>query len=162
MMKKGVIIALILVVMAGGVCWWKMYQAENSKRAIAEEFESDMMAGLLQGIFQELDADGPHVFFVAFGEDRAAPSDAFMRQFASHGSHVQILTEAVSTPNGLVFDKSSGQAGVIIQIISFHQFSPGGFDVLVALSNRPRGHDRFTYRLFNIGGNWQIASRKPP
>ena len=55
----------------------------------------------------------------------------------------------------------TGRPGVIIQIISFREISHDEFDFLVALSNKPPGHDRFIYRLFNIGGDWKITSHKP-
>ena len=160
-MKKGVFITLILGIMASGLCWWQLHHAKNHRRANVVEFESDMTERLLRGIFQELDTGNPPVYFVAFGEARTQPSRAFMERFADHVPPVQVFTSSVSTPNGLVLETDNGRAGVIIQIISFHEFSPGAFDVLVALSQRPARHDRFTYRLFNIGGDWKITSRKP-
>jgi hypothetical protein len=52
-------------------------------------------------------------------------------------------------------------APVLPPIISFKELIPGTFDALVAFSNLPSGHDRFTYRVSNRGGEWKIESRKP-
>jgi hypothetical protein len=41
------------------------------------------------------------------------------------------------------------------------EYIPGTFDVLVAFSNLPSGHDRFVYRVSNVAGGWKIESRKP-
>jgi hypothetical protein len=156
-MKKIAVITLILGMIASGACWWKFHHAGNPPRANVVEFESDMTEGLLRGVFQELDAGNPPVYFVAFGEARTEPSPAFIARFAGNVPPVRIFTSSVSTPNGLVLETSTGRAGVIIQIISFKEYIPGTFDVLVALSN----NGRFVYRVSNATGEWKIKSRKP-
>ena len=155
-MKKIAIITLILGMIASGACWWKFHHASNPPRANVAEFESDMTEGLLRGIFQELDAGNPAVYFVAFGEARTEPSPAFIARFADHVPPVRIFTSSVLTPNGLILETSTGRAGVIIQIISFKEYIPGTFDVLVALSN----NNRFVYRVSNTTDAWKIKSRK--
>ncbi len=160
-MKKAVIITLVFAVVVVSLGWWKFHHAKNPRHANVSEYESDMTAGLLHIIFQELDSRHPPVYFIAFGEARTEPSYSFITQFAGHHPPVRSFTAAVSTPNGLVLETATGRAGVIIQIISFKEFVTGTFDILVALSNQPPGHDRFTYRIFNNGGDWILRSRKP-
>jgi hypothetical protein len=161
MRRKAVVIGLMLAIVAGGVCGWKFLHRKSPRRANVMEFESDMTEALLRGIFSELDSGKPPVYFVAFGEARTEPSYAFIARFANHRPPVRSFISSVSTPSGMVLETSTGRVGVIIQIVSFKQYIPGTFDVLVVLSNQPAGRDRFTYRIFNAGGEWRVKSRKP-
>ena len=158
-MKNTVLVTLILGLMASGG-WWEYHRAQRPRLANVAEYESDMTEGLLRGIFQELDEGEPLVYYVAFGQTRTSPSYGFIARFADHVPAVQGFALSVSPPTGVVLEASSGRTGVIIQIISFKACAPGGFDVLVAFSNLPSGHDRFIYRVFNNGGDWRIQSRK--
>jgi hypothetical protein len=160
-MKRILVILLLLTLIVEGASWWRFHPVRPPQRANLSEFETDMTAGLLRGIFQEQGADRPPVFFVAFGEARTAPSYAFMARFAGQMPPVRALTSAVMTPTGMVFETSTGRPGVIIQVIRFKEYIPGTFDVLVALSTRPGGHDRFTYRVTGRGDDWTIKSRQP-
>jgi len=161
MKKTPVILLLMLALVVEAAGWWRFHPARVPQHANQSEFETDMTAGLLHGIFQELAADQPPVFFVAFGEARTEPSYAFMARFAGQMPPVRAFTSAVMTPTGLVLETATGRPGVIIQIIRFKEHIPGTFDVLVTLSNRPGGHDRFTYRVAELGGEWTIRSRQP-
>ena len=88
------------------------------------------------------------------------PSGAFIARFA--GSHPLVESFKYSTrpPGGKVIEVSTGKTGVIVQIISFREFIPGTFDVLVAFSNLPASQNRFVYRVSNMNGGWEIKSRK--
>jgi hypothetical protein len=157
--RTPVILLLTLVVAAAG--WWRFHPVHPPQHANLSEFETDMIAGLLRGIFQEQGADHPPVFFVAFGEARTPPSYAFLARFAGQMPPVRAFTSAVLTPTGLVLETSTGRPGVIIQVIRFKEYIPGTYDVLVTLSNRPGGHERFTYRVTGLGDTWIIKSRRP-
>jgi hypothetical protein len=160
-MKKAVFILLILGIAVAGLGWRQWHQTRGLRHANLGEFDPDMTAGLLNGIFQELGAEDPPVYFVAFGEARTEPDEAFIARFADHIPPVRSFTASVSTPNGLVLETSTGRPGVIIQIIHATEYIPGTFDVLVELSNLPARHNRFFYRLSNVGGEWKIEGRKP-
>jgi hypothetical protein len=160
-MKKTVIITLILGMIISGVGWWKLHHARIPRRANVVEFESDMTEALLRGIFQELDASKPSVYFVAFGETQTAPGSAFIARFADHRPPVRSLVSSTMPANGMTIETATGRAGVIIQIISFKEFISGTFDVRVSFSNLPPGHVRFVYRVSNVTGEWKIKSRKP-
>ncbi len=49
----------------------------------------------------------------------------------------------------------------MVHVIRFKQIIPGTFDVWVALSNLPPGHDHFIYRVSHAIGEWKIESRQP-
>jgi hypothetical protein len=108
-----------------------------------------------------LDSNAPPVCFLAFGEGYTQPSPDFIARFAGTRPAVRNFESAVAPPTGQFFDKSNGQPGLIIQIISFKEFIPGTFDVLVAFSDLPPGHRHFIYRIQNFGGEWEIKGRKP-
>jgi hypothetical protein len=156
-MKKAAIIALVLGIVAAGVVW-RMHHARTPHPVEVAGFESDMTEGLLRGIFPEL--KNASVCFVAFGEDKTEPSWAFITRFADSHPPVKSFKSSVFPPGGKILEVSTGRVGVIIQIISFKEFIPGTFDVLVALSTMPPGHDRFVYRVSNATGEWIIKSRK--
>jgi hypothetical protein len=124
-------------------------------------FETDLTQGLVQGIIKELDADGPKVYFLTFGEIWAEPSPDFIARFAGHFPPVRGFESSVHTPNGLILDTASGQPGVIIQILRFKPVIPGTCDVWVTFPNRPAGPKQFTYRMFDYAGAWTIKSRLP-
>jgi hypothetical protein len=159
-MKKAAVIVLILGLAVSGVCWWGFYHAKAPQPARVAEYESDMMEGLLRGIFRQLDESNLAVYFLAFGEARTEPSGAFIARFADHHPPVRRFTSSVVAPGGMVFETSTGRPGVIIQVISFKESSAGTFDVLVAFSNRPAGRDRVLYRISNDGGEWLIKNWK--
>lgn len=161
MKKTPVILLLLLTLIVAAAGWWRFHPAREPAHANLSEYETDMTAGLLRGIFQEMAADQPPVFFVAFGEARTEPSHAFMARFADQMPPVRAFTSAVLTPTGMVLETATGRPGVIIQILRFKEYIPGTYDVLVALSNRPGGHDRFTYRVAGFGDTWTIQSRQP-
>jgi hypothetical protein len=113
---------------------------------------------IVGGIFPEL--QNASVCFVAFGEDKTAPSGAFVARFAGSYPSVESFKSSARPPGGKILEVSTGKAGVIVQIISFKEFIPGTFDILVAFSNLPSGHDRFVYRVSNATGGWDIKNRK--
>jgi hypothetical protein len=160
-MKKIVLIMLLAVlVVAGGGGWW-LYSPHDPRRANMVEFESDMTAGLLRGIIQDLDADQPKAYFVAFGEARTEPSRLFMARFAGHNPPVRGISSSFTTRNGQVVETARARTGVFIQILYCKQVTPGTFDVLVLFPKLPEGENRFTYRVFDKGGVWTILRRAP-
>lgn len=68
---------------------------------------------------------------------------------------------AVSPPVGKFFETSTGKPGLVVHIVRFNEIIAGTFDVEVMFFNLPPGHDRFTYRVARLGGEWQVESRKP-
>ena len=154
------ILALVLV-LAGGGFWWRQH-SKHPPPVNASEFESDMTEGLLRNVLREFNAAETSVCFVAFGEGRTPPHRAFIARLADCTPEVQSCGVAESPPIiEKYFDKSTGRPGVIIHIVKFRQIIPGLFDVVVAFSNLPPGHDRFTYRIAQVGGEWLVRSRKP-
>jgi hypothetical protein len=158
MKKTAIIVTLILGIIVVGAAW-RVHHARTPQRVEAAGFESDMTEALVRGISPEL--QNASVCFVAFGEDKTAPSWPFIARFAGSHPPVESFKYSTSSPGGKILDVSTGRAGVTVQIISFKEFVPGTFDVLVAFSNLPSGRDRFVYRISGTGGDWTIKSRKP-
>ena len=120
-----------------------------------------MTEGLVREILTELQPNAPSVCFLAFGEGGTPPSSEFLARFAGSQPAVRSYGSAASPPIAKFFEVSTGKSGLVVHIIHFQEFVPGTFDVLVAFSNLPAGHDRFTYRLSNIAGDWKVKSRSP-
>lgn len=154
-------IALVLAVVAMAGGFWCSQQQRTPSRVNGSAYESEMIEGLVRGLLQELGPQAPPVCFLAFGEGATTPSPGFVARFAGTRPAIKSVGSAVSPPIGKFFDKSSGRPGLIIHIVSFKEYIPGTFDVLVAFSNLPSGHDRFIYRLSSLTGEWKIKSRQP-
>lgn len=161
-MRKSTLYFLLAVLLATGVTGgWLAHRLGQVRRQPAMGFESDMTENLLRGIFAENAASNPAVCFLAFGEDRTAPDEAFIARFAGSRPAVRSFQASVMPPTGNILETASGKPGLLIQIVSFKELISGTFDVEVAFSNLSPGHDRFIYRISNIGGDWTIRSRKP-
>jgi len=144
-------LALLTAVTWGGLAHFRHHQPV----ALAE-FETDLTEGLVQGIIKELDADGPKVYFLTFGEVWAEPSPDFISRFAGHFPPVRGFESSVHTPNGLILDTASGRPGVIIQILRMKPVIPGTCDVWVTFPNRQTSPRAITYRVFDQDGAWTI------
>ena len=160
-MNKSVLILLMAGLLAAGVGGWWFHSPHDARRVNMEAFESEMTAGLLRGIIQELDADQPKAYFVAFGEARTEPSRLFMARFAGHNPPVRGIASSFTMNNGQEMETTRARTGVFIQILHCQQVTPGTFDVLVLFPKLPDGENRFTYRMFNQGGDWTILRRSP-
>jgi hypothetical protein len=157
-MRRIVIIIAALTV-AGGL-WWFL-QPRHPARVNANDYESEMTAGLVRGILREIGPGGPEVCFLAFGEGATPPSPGFIARLADCHPAVRSAGSSVSPPVGQYFETSTGRPGLVIRIVRFKEFIPGTFDVVVAFSNLPAGRDHFVYRISAAGGDWTINSRKP-
>lgn len=153
-----IVIGLLLAAVACGI-WWRL-DSRRPPQVNALEYESDMTEGLVRGVLKELGGNAPAVCFVSFGEGHTPPSPAFVNRFSTCRPQVRSSGSSVAPPIGKIFEISTGKRGLIIQIIKFRQIIPGCFDVVVAFSNLPPGHDQFVYRVVNEGGDWRIKSRK--
>ncbi len=159
-MQRVIIIALALgLVLAGGL-WWRHHPA-HSAPVNASIYETDMTENLVRGILTELNPPVPPVCFLAFGDGSTSPSQNFIARFDGSRPAVRRCGSAAFPPVGKYFEVATGKAGLVVHIVSFREFIPGTFDVLVSFSNLPAGHDRFTYRVKNLVGEWKIESRKP-
>jgi len=159
-MKLTLRILLSLALLAA-VVWWGRAHFRHSQPVAVAEFETDLTEGLVQGIIKELDADGPKVYFLTFGEVWAEPSPDFIARFAGHFPPVRGFESSVHTPNGLILDTASGRPGVIIQILRIKPVIPGTSDVWVTFPNRQSAPKDVTYRMFDNSGTWTIKSRLP-
>jgi hypothetical protein len=159
--RKSTLYLLLAALLATGVTGGWLYRHGQVRRQPAVEFESDMTESLLRGIFAENAASNPAVCFLAFGADRTSPDDAFIARFAGSRPAVRSFQFSVMPPTGKILETASGKPGLLIQIVSFKELITGTFDVVVTFSNLPPGHDRFTYRVTDLAGEWKIQSRKP-
>ena len=156
--------AILIVIGLGlflGCCYWWLRTPAHPAPVNGSIYETDMIEGLVRGILSERPVPVPQVCFLAFGEGRTEPSRTFLARFAGSQPAVCSCNSAASPPIGKYFDASTGRQGLIVHIVSFKEFIPGRFDVLVRFSNLPPGRDRFLYSVANQGGEWVVLSRKP-
>ena len=154
------IFAGIMLLLAGML--WLHRPVQHVGRTDVSPFENDMMESLVRGILHESGIINAPVCFLSFGEGRTSPSATFMERFTDcRQPAVQIVGNSVSSPIRRFFEKSNGHSGTVIQIISFHEYIPGVFDITVTISSLPRGHNQVVYRLADLGGNWVIQKRTP-
>ncbi len=158
-MWRVVIVLGLALVLAGGY-WWTRPPV-HPPPVNPSPYETDMTEGLVREILTELKPPVPPVCFLAFGAGRTSPSPGFVARFAGTRPAVCSCGSAASPPIGRYFDAYTGREGLILHVISFKEYIPGTFDVLVSFSNLPAGHDRFTYRLTQLGGNWRVKDHRP-
>jgi hypothetical protein len=158
-MRLVIIIGLGLALFGG--IWWRHAHSAHPAPVNASIYETDMIEGLVREILTEFKPPLPTICFLAFGDGTTSPSAEFIARFAGSQPALRRCGSAVSPPNGGFFETSTGRPGLVVHIIRFKEFIPGTFDVAVSFSNLPPGHDRFTYRVTQIGGEWQVNSRKP-
>jgi hypothetical protein len=155
---KRISIAIFLgLALIGGFRWW--HHPKHPAPVNASLYETEMTEGLVRAMLAELKPPVPPVCFLAFGDGATPPSREFIVRFAGSQPTVRSCDSTASPPIGAYFETSTGRPGLVIHIIRFKEFIPGTFDVLVSFSNLPAGHDRFTYRIANLGGDWVIRSR---
>ncbi len=152
-MKMPLIIALILGLVAAGV-WWLYAANHHSRQENMVEFESDTTEGLLRVIIQELDAENPRFYFIAFGKEGTDPSRLFIARFASHVPSVRVASAAFTLRNGKLQETASGRSGETIQIIRVKKIKDGIAEGLVRFANLPAGQNQFTYRIAEEDGKW--------
>lgn len=159
-MKKYLIMALVLgLPMAVG--GWLLLRPHHPRQENMEKFETDITAGLLQGIIQETDADKPRYYYVAFGEERTDPSRLFIARFASHFPPVRGISSAAMLRDGQWQETSSARIGVIIQIIRVKKNRDDTFEALVRFPKQPAGQNRLRYRLVQNHGQWRVQYHVP-
>jgi len=158
-MRTAIVFGLVLALLGG--LWWRHAHPAHPPRVNASIYETDMMEGLVREILTEFQPPLPSVCFLAFGDGTTSPSAEFIARFAGSQPAVRRCGSAVSPPVGKFFEISTGRPGLVVHIVRFKEFLPGAFDVEVAFSNLPSGHDRFIYRVIRIGAEWQVKGRKP-
>lgn len=158
-MRRVLIVLAVALLVAGGL-WWS-HGPTHPGPVDASLYETDMTENLLRSILSGFKAPVPPVCFLAFGEGRTAPSQAFLDRFNGSQPAVRGCKSAVSPPTGQYFDVTTGRPGVMVHIIRFKETLPGTFDVLVSFSNLPRGHDRYNYHITLLGGDWLVKSPVP-
>jgi hypothetical protein len=158
-MRQAIIIGVVLALLGGW--WWRHTHPAHPAPVNASAYETDMMESLVREILTEFQPPLPSVCFLAFGDGATSPSEEFIARFAGSQPAVRRCGSAVSPPVGEFFETSTGRPGLLVHIVRFKEFLPGAFDVEVAFSNLPPGHDRFTYRVIRIGDQWQVKGRKP-
>jgi hypothetical protein len=159
-MRTVLIVIGLGLVLAGGL-WWRHSHPAHAAPVNASIYETDMVASLVRNILGEFKPPLPSVCFLAFGDGTTPPSEEFIARFADSQPAVQSCGSAASPPVGQSFETSTGRPGLVVHVVRFKEFTPGTFDVEVSFSNLPAGHDRFTYRLVHLGGEWQVKSRQP-
>jgi hypothetical protein len=157
-MRPAVIIIALAVL--GGL-WWRHAHPAHPAPVNASIYETDMMASLVREILTEFPSPPPTICFLAFGDGTTSPSQEFIARFAGCQPAVRRCGSAVSPPVGKFFETSTGKPGLVVHIIRFQKIITGTFDVEVAFSNLPAGHDHFIYRVRQLGGEWQVKDRKP-
>jgi hypothetical protein len=157
-MWRAIIAIGLGLVLAGGI-WWQRHPAHPAP-VDASRYETDMMEGLVRQIISDLKPPVPPVCFLAFGDGTTSPSAAFIGRFDGTQPCVRSRDSAASPPIGKYFETSTGKPGLVLHIVSFQEYIPGTFDVVVRLSNLPPSQDRFTCRIANLGGEWKIESRR--
>jgi hypothetical protein len=158
-MRTVIIVVGLGLALLGGL-WWRHHPAHPAP-VNASIYETDMMESLVREILTEFKPPLPSICFLAFGDGTTSPSPEFIERFAGSQPAVRRCGSAVSPPVGRFFETSTGKPGLVVHIIRFKKYIPGTFDVEVSFSNLPPSHDRFTYRVTQIGGEWQVKSRKP-
>lgn len=159
-MRRAIIVTVIGLLLAGGY-WWIRHPA-HPPRVNAALYENDMTEGLIRSILRELAPPVPSVCFLAFGEGSTPPSRTFLSRFAGTHPALRSRDEAVSPPIGKYFETSTGKMGLVIHIVKFKALSSDRYDVLVAFSNLPAGHDHFTYTMHRKSDReWIAQGRKP-
>ena len=155
-----VIIVIGLGLILGGAFWWRHHSAHPAP-VNASIYETDMTEGLVREILTEFKPPLPTICFLAFGDGTTSPSREFIARFAGSQPAVRACGSAMSPPIGKFFETSTGKPGLVVHIVQFKELIPGTFDVEVTFSNLPPGHDRFTYRVTGLGGEWRVKSREP-
>lgn len=155
----GVFIGALLML---GVSFCMHRPAHPAGKIDVSPFENDMMESLVRNVLRESSVSNAPVCFLSFGEEGASPSDGFIARFANcHQPAVCSARDSVSPPVKGYFDKANGHPGIIVQIIKFQPFATGIFDITVAISSLPLGHNRIVYRISDIGAEWVITKRTP-
>jgi hypothetical protein len=127
----------------------------------ASPFENDMVEALVRAILLEDEFRDSQVCFLGFGEGGTSPGTDFIARFddCQHPG-VAALNGTVSPPVNRILEKKNGHAGTVIKIIELNQTQPDVYDVTVALSCLPAGHDHVVYHVANVSGTW-VARRNP-
>jgi hypothetical protein len=154
------LVILGLALMVAGGLWWR-HRAAHPPPVNASIYETDMTEHLVRLILVEVRPTAPPVCFLAFGEGGTPPSQQFLARFFGSQPAVRSYGSAAAPPIAKYFEVSTGKPGLVIHVIRFKEIIHGTFDVLVAFSNLPAGHDRFTYRVSELGGEWTLKSRTP-
>ena len=149
-----IFLVMIGMALAGGCWWWE--HPKHPAPVNASLYETDMIEAVVREVLSELPPPVPPVCFLAFGDGRTPPSADFIARFAGAQPLVRSCDSAASPPTGQYFDLSTGQAGFLFHVISFKEYVPGTFDVLVSLSNLPPGHDHLSRRISNLNGEWKV------
>ena len=160
-MPRVLLVLGLLLLLAGGLWSWRKHHPVHPPPVNAPIYETDMTEALLRQVLTEITPPVPTVCFLAFGDGRTSPSREFIARFTGTRPAVCSCGAAASPPIGRYFDAYTGREGLIVHIVSFKEFIPGTFDYVVRFSNLPDGHDRFTYRIAHLGGEWHIKPRSP-
>ncbi len=126
----------------------------------ASLFETDMVEGLVRNLLREDGLRDTQVCFLGFGEGGTSPGAGFIARFADcRHPAVLALNSTVAPPGNRVLEKNNGHAGTVVKIIVFRELFPGDYDVTVALSCLPAGHDHVVYHVTSVAGDWQATKR---
>jgi hypothetical protein len=147
------------ILLLGGI-FWAHRTVHLTGKIDVSPYENDMMESLVRSLLHESSLSNAPVCFLCFGETRTSPSSSFLARFANcRRPAICSVGNSVSPPTMGYMDKSDGRPGTIIQIINFKPFAPGIFDITVAISNLPSGHDHIVYRISDVGAEWVITKR---
>jgi len=150
MSKNLIITALMALLALAGTGWWGLARPHDARRVNILAFETAPTEGLVNGIIQALDADGPKWYLLTFGDAQTEPSRLFMARFARHYPPVHGLGRS-----------GNDRGAVIIQVERLQRVNDTTVDALVCFPGEPDYQNRFTYRLTNDGSAWTIKWRLP-
>jgi len=166
-MRKPILIiaitlAVTMAIAVGGGLWWR-YRARNIQQVNASPYETEMIEALVRNLLREYGIRNAPACFLAFGESMTPPSWRFISRFSDcRRPAVLSYRSSVSPPLiGRHLELTTGRPGLIIQIVSFEEYIPGCFDVVVGISNLPKGHQRVVFRISHSTGEWTIIKRTP-
>lgn len=154
-MRTLIIIIGLGLFLFGGI-WWQHNHPAHPAPVNASIYETDMIESLVREILTEFKPPLPSICFLAFGDGTTSPSQKFIARFADSRPTVRSCGSAAAPPVGRFFETSTGRPGLMVHIVRFKEYISGTFDVKVSFSNLPPGHDQFTYRVSQIGGEWRV------
>jgi hypothetical protein len=157
-MRRAILFTAAGLLLLGAALWWGQ-RPSHPQPVEPSIYETDMVEALIRGLLTDLPQPVPPVCFLAFGDGTTTPTAAFLARFTKCRPIVRGCAAAAMPPVGRQFEVSTGQPGLVIHIVESKEITRGSFDVGVRFSNLPKGQDRFAYRVWNIGGRWQIKSR---
>ncbi len=101
-----------------------------------------------------------HAYFLAIGEKGVDPTDAFMKRFAGHTPPVRKVSAASASAGRMVFDKETGETGLIFRVMSIKWKSDTEVDVTGGYYESGFSAAVNTYTVRKEEGKWKVTRDK--